>query len=257
MSKVEFLCFIKKGPYAIVLIKTKHYMEKKTFIPFELHPSWQEVLKEELLEPYIISLAAFLAKERTGPTPIYPPQELVFNAFWQTPFDKVKVLIMGQDPYHGPGQAHGLSFSVPVGVQPPPSLQNIYKELAADVGFMPPGHGCLLKWAQKGVMMLNASLTVRQAEPMSHQGKGWERFTDAVIEKLCARKDPVIFLLWGKFAQEKCKKIKGVNVDSRYLLTAAHPSPLSVHQGFFGCKHFSKCNALLIDQGKEPIDWSL
>ncbi len=232
-------------------------MEQRPFIPFELPPSWQDVLKEELLDPYVISLAAFLAQERSGQIPVYPPQDLMFNAFWQTPFEQVKVVIMGQDPYHGPGQAHGLSFSVPIGVPPPPSLQNIYKELAEDVGFTAPKHGCLLPWTKRGVMLLNASLTVRQGEPMSHQGKGWEKFTDAVIEKLSKRKDPVIFLLWGKFAQEKCKRIKGFNLDSRYLLTAAHPSPLSAHQGFLGCRHFSKCNALLSELGKEPVDWTL
>jgi uracil-DNA glycosylase len=233
-------------------------MEKKSFFPFELPPSWLEVLKEELLEPYITALAAFVARERRGQIPVYPPQELVFNAFWQTPFDKVKVLIMGQDPYHGPSQAHGLSFSVPVGVQPPPSLQNIFKELTADVGFSPPHHGCLIKWAKQGVMLLNATLTVRQSEPMSHHKKGWELFTDAVIEKLGSREDPVIFMLWGKSAQEKCKKIKGLGSSSRpILLTAPHPSPLSAHQGFFGCRHFSKCNSLLMKQGKAPIDWNL
>lgn len=233
-------------------------MEKRPFILFELPPSWQSALKDELAEPYLTSLAAFVAKERTGQHPIYPPQELVFNAFWQTPFDKVKVLIMGQDPYHGPGQAHGLSFSVPIGVPPPPSLQNIFKELTADVGFSPVNHGCLIKWAKQGVMLLNATLTVRQGEPLSHHKKGWEQFTDTVIEKLCLREDPVVFMLWGKSAQEKCKKIKDLGISSRHiLLTAPHPSPLSAHQGFFGCKHFSQCNSLLIKQGKEPIDWSL
>jgi uracil-DNA glycosylase len=195
-------------------------------------------------------------QERSGSIPIYPPKELVFNAFWQIPFDKVKVLIMGQDPYHGPGQAHGLCFSVPVGVPPPPSLQNIFKEISSDLGLPIPKHGCLLKWAAQGVLLLNATLTVRQGEPLSHHGKGWERFTDAVIAALCEREDPVIFVLWGKNAQDKCKRIKGMH-SPHAVFTAAHPSPLSAHQGFMGCRHFSKINEQLENWGKSPIDWMI
>lgn len=222
-------------------------------IPFEIEPSWKQVLDEELSRPYISSLAAFVERER-GQAAVFPPRELVFNAFWQTPYDQVKVLIMGQDPYHGPGQAHGLSFSVPIGVPPPPSLQNIYKELAADIGMEIPKHGCLLPWTKQGVMLLNASLTVRQGEPQSHAGKGWEQLTDAVIEALVKRKEPVIFVLWGKSAQDKGRKVIGTHHP---ILKAPHPSPLSAHQGFLGCRHFSKINALLQQQGKPPIQWAL
>lgn len=230
-----------------------------TFTPFVLEPSWQKKLKEELEEPYVAELATFVEKEyAAAPMPIYPPKELIFNAFFQTPFDKVKVLIMGQDPYHGQGQAHGLSFSVPKGIKPPPSLQNIFKELEADVQFPKPSHGCLLSWAQQGVLLLNATLTVRQGEPMSHHGIGWERFTDATIRKLEERKDPVIFVLWGKSAQDKCRFLKPEGIPSRhFVLTAAHPSPYSANHGFFGCRHFSKINELLEKQGKQPISWSL
>jgi uracil-DNA glycosylase len=230
-----------------------------TFTPFVLEPSWQRQLKEELQEPYVAELAAFVEKEyATAPVPIYPPRDLIFNAFYQTPFDKVKVLIMGQDPYHGPGQAHGLSFSVPKGVKPPPSLQNIFKELEADVHIPKPAHGCLISWAQQGVLLLNATLTVRQGEPMSHHGRGWEKFTDAAVRKLEERQDPVIFVLWGKSAQDKCRFLRAEGIPSRhFVLTAAHPSPYSANHGFFGCRHFSKINELLEKQGKEPIYWPL
>lgn len=230
-----------------------------TFTPFVLEPSWQRQLKEELEEPYVAELAAFVEKEyATAPVPIYPPKDLIFNAFYQTPFDKVKVLIMGQDPYHGPGQAHGLSFSVPKGVKPPPSLQNIFKELEADVHIPKPSHGCLISWARQGVLLLNATLTVRQGEPMSHHGRGWEEFTDAAVRKLEERKDPVIFVLWGKSAQDKCRFLRTEGIPSRhFILTAAHPSPYSANHGFFGCRHFSKINELLEQQGKEPIYWPL
>ena len=222
-------------------------------IPFEIEPSWRRELENELNKPYISSLAAFVERER-GLATVFPPKELVFNAFWQTPYNQVKVLIMGQDPYHGPGQAHGLSFSVPVGVPAPPSLQNIYKELATDIGMAIPNHGCLLNWTKQGVMLLNASLTVRQGEPQSHAGKGWEMLTDGVIEALARRKEPIIFVLWGKSAQDKGRRLIGTHHP---ILKAPHPSPLSAHQGFFGCKHFSKINALLQQQGKHPINWSL
>jgi len=221
--------------------------------PFEIEPSWKKALEQELQKPYLPILAAFVERERLA-GPVYPPKELMFNAFWQTPYDQVKVLIMGQDPYHGPGQAHGLSFSVPMGIPAPPSLQNIYKELAADIGMAIPTHGCLLSWTKQGVMLLNASLSVRQGEPQSHAGKGWEQLTDAVIEALAKRKEPIIFVLWGKSAQDKGKRLIGTHHP---ILKAPHPSPLSAHQGFFGCKHFSKINALLQQQGKPPINWSL
>ncbi len=229
----------------------------KEFCLFEIEPSWRKVLENELSAEYIASLAAFVERERMGSIPVYPPKELVFNAFWKTPYPDVKVLIVGQDPYHGPHQAHGLSFSVPEGVPPPPSLQNIFKEIQSDLGFPIPKHGCLLNWAHQGVMLLNATLTVRQGEPMSHHGRGWERFTDAVIEAMCKRADPVLFVLWGKSAQDKCKKIKGFSNSNHCLLTAAHPSPLSAHNGFFGCRHFSQINKQLKEWGKPTIDWSI
>lgn len=222
---------------------------------FELEPSWKKILNPELSLPYMIQLAAFVEREHSSGVPIYPPKDLIFNAFWQTPYDKVNVLIMGQDPYHGPGQAHGLCFSVPEGIALPPSLQNIYKELASDIGIALPSHGCLLKWARQGVLLLNATLTVRQGEPMSHHGNGWERFTDAVIAALCERQDPIVFVLWGKSAQDKCKRIKELKPSRHIVLTAPHPSPLSAHQGFFGCRHFSQINMHLLKQGKNAIDW--
>lgn len=224
--------------------------------PFEIEPSWKKALHHELDLPYLLQLAAFVERERSAGMSVYPPKNLVFNAFWQTPYDQVKVLIMGQDPYHGPGQAHGLCFSVPEGIPLPPSLQNIYKEIATDVGSTLPKHGCLLNWARQGVLLLNATLTVRQGEPMSHHGKGWERFTDAVIEALCAREDPVIFVLWGKSAQDKCKRVKELKNSKHVILTASHPSPLSAHNGFFGCRHFSQVNKHLLKQGKSIIEWS-
>jgi uracil-DNA glycosylase len=234
-------------------------MSYQNFIPFVLESSWQKVLKQELQEPYILDLAAFVEKEYTTSTsPIYPPQDLIFNAFTQTPYDKVQVVIMGQDPYHGPGQAHGLSFSVPKGIKPPPSLQNIFKELHSDIHLSTPTHGCLLNWAKQGVLLLNATLTVKQSEPMSHHGRGWERLTDAIIVQLIKREDPIIFVLWGKSAQDKCRFVnESANLKHHYILTAAHPSPFSAANGFFGCRHFSKINMLLEQQGKQPIDWSL
>jgi uracil-DNA glycosylase len=215
--------------------------------------SWHDILTHELSQPYLSDLANFIQNDRESGIQIYPPKDLVFNAFKQTPYDNVKVVIMGQDPYHGPGQAHGLCFSVPHGIPLPPSLLNIYKELNADLGIPIRNHGCLECWAKQGVLLLNATLTVRQGQAGSHQGKGWERFTDAVIAKLVERKDPVIFVLWGKYAQEKCRFAQ-MN-SSHHFLTAPHPSPFSAHQGFFGCRHFSKINQLLEHQGKSPIDW--
>lgn len=226
-------------------------------IPFELEPSWQEALKNELKEPYLLQLKAFVEKERAShPESIYPPKELVFNAFWRTPFNSVKVVIVGQDPYHGPGQAHGLCFSVPENVPPPPSLQNIFKEMKEDVQLNLPRSGCLLNWSEQGVLLLNSLLTVRRSEPLSHQGKGWEKFTDAVIKKLSESEEPLVFVLWGKSAQEKCRNAMNIGKNFPHLiLKASHPSPMSAYNGFFGCKHFSKVNEFLTKNGKKPIDW--
>lgn len=223
--------------------------------PFDLGASWQAVLAEELSKPYIAELAAFVANERqTNALPVYPPQDLIFNAFTSTPYDKVKVLVIGQDPYHGPGQAHGLSFSVPPGIPLPPSLKNIYKELRSDLGVIAPSDGCLISWAQQGVMLLNATLTVLQGKPMSHHGRGWEVFTDAVVNALVKRPDPLVFVLWGNSAQKKCRALDSIP-HSHLVLKAPHPSPLSAHQGFFGCRHFSKTNKFLAEHGSAPIEW--
>ncbi len=224
--------------------------------PPQLEPSWGMALKEEFEKPYMAALRAFISKERAGPIPIFPPAPNVFNAFSLTPLDKVKVVIVGQDPYHGPGQAHGLCFSVQEGIAIPPSLQNMFKELQSDLGIPTPNHGCLTQWANQGVLLLNATLTVRQGLPMSHHGKGWEEFTDAVIRILCHRSDPLVFLLWGKSAQQKCEHLISSNTP-HLILKAPHPSPLSAYAGFFGCRHFSKTNQFLLDQGKSPIDWNL
>lgn len=227
------------------------------FIPFELETSWQKILKNELQQPYVLDLAAYVEKEyQLAQDSVYPPKNLIFNAFYQTPYDQLKVVIVGQDPYHGPFQAHGLSFSVPKGIKPPPSLQNIFKELEKDENIPPANHGCLISWAKQGVLLLNATLTVKKGEPMSHHGIGWERFTDAVIHQLQLREDPIVFVLWGKSAQEKCRFLRET-VSPHLILTAAHPSPYSANQGFFGCRHFSKINEFLRQHGKDPIDWSL
>ncbi|KAF3362563.1 Uracil-DNA glycosylase [Chlamydiales bacterium STE3] len=226
-------------------------------IPFELEPSWQAALKEELSKPYILQLKAFVESERAAlPNAIYPPKDLVFNAFWKTPFDKVKVVIVGQDPYHGPGQAHGLSFSVPENVPAPPSLQNIFKEIQADLHKPSSSKGCLLSWAEQGVLLLNTLLTVRRGAPLSHQKKGWEQFTDAVLRQLADSENPIVFVLWGRSAQEKyANALKSHKSTPHLVLKAAHPSPFSAHNGFFGCKHFSKINDFLIQHEKKPIQW--
>jgi uracil-DNA glycosylase len=221
-----------------------------------MEASWLKLLQEEFEKPYIKGLEAFLAGEVRSGAVVYPPFELIFNAFCQTPFDQVKVVIMGQDPYHGPGQAHGLSFSVPKGVPAPPSLQNIFKEIKADLGIAPPNHGCLIDWARQGVLLLNATLTVRAHEAKSHHGQGWEVFTDRVVQLLCTRKDPIVFLLWGKSAYDKFQHI-GSNAAHHLILTAPHPSPFSAHTGFLGCRHFSKTNEFLSKVGKTPIDWAI
>ena len=221
----------------------------------QIEDSWKQVLKQEFSKPYFQQVVTFLKTEKVQKKVIYPPGSLIFNAFNQTPFDNVRVVLLGQDPYHGAGQAHGLCFSVQDGVQPPPSLINIYKEIEADIGVgMPARYGNLTKWAQQGVLLLNAFLTVRANEPASHSKIGWEEFTNSVIKKISDEKQGVVFLLWGKFAQQKQELI---DETKHFVLKAAHPSPFSADKGFFGCRHFSKTNELLIKQGFEPIDWEL
>lgn len=225
---------------------------------FVLEPSWQEALKDELTKPYLTDLALFVEQEYARfPEGVYPPKSLIFNAFFLTPFQKTRVLIIGQDPYHGFGQAHGLSFSVPKGVLLPPSLKNIFKEMQEDVGITIPPHGCLNAWAEQGVMLLNATLTVKESSPLSHHKKGWELFTDAVVKALIKRKEPVVFVLWGRSAQEKCRFLKEESGTLHTVLASAHPSPLSAHSGFFGSRPFSKINAFLEKNGSEPINWQL
>lgn len=218
-----------------------------------MHKSWLEILADELQTPSMQELRSFLVSEVAAGRRFYPPADRVFNAFALTPFDEVRVVILGQDPYHGPGQAMGLCFSVPPGVPPPPSLQNIHKELAADLGLAPPSSGDLTPWAERGVLLLNAVLTVSPGKPASHAGKGWEQFTDRAIAELSRRRDGIVFLLWGRYAQQK-----GAVVDAtrHHVLTAAHPSPYSAANGFFGCRHFSRANELLAPRGHE-IDWAL
>jgi uracil-DNA glycosylase len=217
-----------------------------------LPPSWKAVLADEFTKPYFQRLQEFVAAERETHT-VYPPEDDVYNAFKYTPYDEVKVLLLGQDPYHGEGQAHGLCFSVRPGVKPPPSLMNIFKELHHDLGCKIPNNGCLIPWAKQGVMLLNAVLTVRAHEPNSHKDKGWETFTDAAIRALAERPDPVVYMLWGAYAQ---KKKKLIDAKKDVVLTAAHPSPLSAAK-FFGSKPFSAANRALEEMGEEPIDWQI
>lgn len=220
----------------------------------QIEESWKEALVEEFSKPYFAQLKEFLKQEKLAGKTIYPAGNLIFNAFASTPFDKVRVVLIGQDPYHGPNQACGLSFSVPNGVRVPPSLVNIYKELATDIeGFQIPKHGNLEKWAEQGVLLLNATLTVEAAKAGSHQKKGWEIFTDAVIDRLNAQKEGIVFLLWGRYAQDKGAKI---DATRHHVLKAAHPSPLAGN-AFSGNKHFSKTNEILIQQGLPPIDWQV
>ncbi len=226
-----------------------------TLPPPQLEESWKGALSLEWAKPYLNDLAAFVAEDRSSKE-VYPPKNEVFAAFSHVPFDKVQVVIVGQDPYHGPGQAHGLCFSVRPDVALPPSLKNIFLELEKDLAISPPSHGCLLPWTKQGILLLNATLTVRAHQPRSHYGQGWELFTDAVVAQLASREDPVIFVLWGKSAQEKCRHILNT-ATHHHVLTAPHPSPFSAHSGFFGCRHFSKINELLKKQGKRPIDWKL
>lgn len=220
----------------------------------QIEESWKHVLKDEFNKTYFQQITTFLKAEKASGKTIYPPGSLIFNAFKQTPFDQVKIVIIGQDPYHNKGQAHGLSFSVPENIMKPPSLNNIFKELKNDLGIEISQNGNLQKWASQGVLLLNASLTVRQNEPGSHSRIGWLQFTDNVIKKISDEKEGVIFLLWGKFAQEKQALI---DETKHFVLKAAHPSPFSAENGFFGCKHFSKANDLLVKQHKIPIDWKL
>lgn len=223
----------------------------------QIHPkineSWLEIMQDEFEKPYFIELREFLIKEKSKYL-IFPPGPLIFEAFNRTPFDKVKVVLLGQDPYHGYGQAHGLCFSVPDGVAYPPSLLNILTELKNDLGLPMPRSGNLSKWADRGVLLLNATLTVRENQAGSHQGKGWETFTDGVIKKLSEKKEKLVFLLWGKYAQNKRQLI---DTTKHHIIEAPHPSPLSAYRGFMGCCAFSKTNKLLISAGLEEIDWSL
>ena len=218
-----------------------------------IEESWKAVLGEEFEQAYFLNLKAFLLEEKQK-CRIFPPGKLIVNAFDHTPFDKVKVVLLGQDPYHGPGQAHGLCFSVPGGIQKPPSLLNIFKELQSDLGFEPPSHGDLTKWADQGVLLLNATLTVRENQAGSHQNHGWETFTDAAIKQLSLRRSGLVFVLWGNYAMAKRSLI---DTSRHFILTAVHPSPLSAHRGFFGCRHFSQINNLLRQQGVNEIDWNL
>ncbi|MCC1497636.1 uracil-DNA glycosylase [Alcanivorax sp. 1008] len=218
-----------------------------------LEAGWKQVLAGELSSDYMTHLRAFLRAEKQQGKEIYPPSSLIFNAFEHTPFDQVKVVILGQDPYHGPGQAHGLCFSVPEGTRPPPSLVNIFKEIERDLAKPASKNGNLEHWADQGVLLLNATLTVEKGLAGSHQRKGWERFTDAVIDRLNRERDGIVFMLWGSYAQKKGALI---DRDRHLVLTAPHPSPLSAHRGFLGCGHFSKANEYLVAQDKMPVDWA-
>jgi uracil-DNA glycosylase len=220
----------------------------------KIEESWRRVLQQEFSAPYFLQIVAHLKMERDLKKVLYPTGPLIFNAFQKTPFDLVKVVILGQDPYHQPKQAMGLSFSVPDKIPIPRSLQNIFKELQSDIGMPIPKTGDLTSWANQGVLLLNTVLTVRENEAGSHSRIGWLNFTDAVIKKISDKKSGIIFLLWGKYAQEKKSLI---DVSKHFILEAAHPSPLSAHNGFFGCKHFSKTNELLVMQGENAIDWNL
>lgn len=219
-----------------------------------LEPGWKAALGNEFEKPYMQQLRAFLLAEKAAGKVIFPPGPLIFNALNSTPLDKLKVVIIGQDPYHGPGQAHGLSFSVPPGIRPPPSLQNIFKEQQRDLDLPIPRHGCLQSWAEQGVLLLNAVLTVEQANAGAHAGQGWETFTTRVIEIAARDHEHLVFMLWGSYAQKKAAQ---VDLSSHKVLTSVHPSPLSAHRGFIGNGHFSAANAYLHEHGRQPIDWRL
>ena len=218
-----------------------------------IEPSWKKVLEAEFAQPYFLVLKQFLLEERSKYA-VYPSGNRIFAAFDHTPFQQVKVVILGQDPYHGPGQAHGLCFSVPLGVAKPPSLQNIFKELQSDLGIMPPSHGNLEAWARRGVLLLNATLTVRAGQAGSHQNKGWERFTDKAIFKLSKEREGIVFMLWGNYARAKDALI---DTSRHHILYAPHPSPLSASRGYFGCRHFSRANNWLEAKGSGAVDWRL
>lgn len=220
----------------------------------QLHQSWLEQIGAEFEQPYMIALKQFLQKEKQARKVIYPPGSQIFNALNTTPFDNVKVVILGQDPYHGPGQAHGLCFSVQDGVPPPPSLVNIFKEIHDDLGLPIPNHGNLQAWAEQGVLLLNATLTVEQGRAGAHQGQGWEQFTDAIIHALNAKRENLVFLLWGSYAQRKGEFI---DTHKHCVLKSPHPSPLSAHRGFLGNRHFSRTNAYLRSKGLSEINWAL
>jgi uracil-DNA glycosylase len=217
-----------------------------------LHPEWLDVLAPEFEQAYMQRLRAFLLERSRAGAVVYPPGKLIFSALDSTPLSKVKVVILGQDPYHGPGQAHGLCFSVQSGLRPPPSLVNIFKEIHDDLGHPVPDHGSLQAWADRGVLLLNAVLTVERGNAGAHQGKGWETFTDAVVRAVNERRENVVFLLWGSQARKKGGDIDG---QRHKVLTAPHPSPLSASRGFLGCRHFSKANEWLKGRGIEPVDW--
>ncbi|MBP5412409.1 MAG: uracil-DNA glycosylase [Bacteroidales bacterium] len=219
----------------------------------QIENSWKDVLNQAFAEPSFYSLKEFLVQEKKSRL-VFPPNKLIFNAFNLTPFDKIKVVILGQDPYHDVGQAHGLCFSVPDGIAFPKSLINIFTELHNDIGCPIPKSGNLEKWAKQGVLLLNATLTVRAHEPASHQNHGWEQFTDSVISAISQQKENIVFLLWGNFAKAK---IPLIDANKHHILTAAHPSPLAASRGFFGCKHFSKTNQILVQHGITPIEWDL
>ncbi|MDT8399991.1 MAG: uracil-DNA glycosylase [Pseudomonadales bacterium] len=220
----------------------------------KLHASWQQLLQDEFTQPYMQQLREFLLQEKRAGREVYPPGDKIFNALNSTPFDKVRVVILGQDPYHGPGQAHGLCFSVLPGVPVPPSLQNIFKEIHSDLGLPVANHGCLSAWAEQGVLLLNSVLTVVKGQPAAHQGRGWERFTDRIIALLNEQREGLVFLLWGSYAQ---KKGRFIDADRHLVLQSAHPSPLSAHRGFLGNRHFSLSNAYLVRNGGTPINWQL
>jgi uracil-DNA glycosylase len=227
-------------------------------IPAALDPSWRDALGDEFAAPYMGQLKQYLVERKAAGARIFPRGNDWFNALALTPLPAVRAVILGQDPYHGPGQAHGLCFSVLPGVPPPPSLVNIFKELREDIGFTPPGHGYLAHWARQGVLLLNSVLTVEQGQAGAHAGKGWERFTDAVIARVAAQEAPVAFLLWGAHAQKKAGFVQDAGQGGRHLvLRSPHPSPLSAYNGFFGCRHFSRANAFLEAQGRGTIDWAL
>ena len=219
----------------------------------QMEPSWLAVLEDEFSKPYIQELRKFLQEEQLQHK-VYPPNKDIFNAFWSTPFNKVRVVILGQDPYHGPGEAHGLSFSVQKGIAIPPSLRNMYKELQNDLQISPAVHGNLQHWAEQGILLLNTVLTVRHKTPNSHQNKGWEQLTDRAIAELSAKKENIVFILWGSKAKAKSKLI---DTNKHHIIHSAHPSPLSAHNGFLGSKPYSKTNTLLTQSGLSPIDWKI